>query len=136
MGRSNGTKLLRTVFALLGAGGLVLKSHAAGPGAGLVHSYGGNLSASFAGYFVVALGLAGFRLPFHKLHAAGMALFLTGAFELTDGFGVMRNTVDAWDLAANALGVVLALALDLAVVWLRLRRRERERMDRLPVGSD
>lgn len=105
------SKNLYIVFALLGAAGLMLKRHYAGPGMVIVHSWGGNLTASFAAYFVMALGLLKTHLPYQRILAAAAALLLAEAFELTDGFGVMRNTFDAWDLAANAVGVALALAL-------------------------
>jgi hypothetical protein len=54
---------------------------------------------------------------FRKLVAAGFALAVVESFEAFDGFGVMTNTYDPSDYAANALGVALALIVDSAVCF-------------------
>jgi len=96
--------------ALVGVAALILKQHYAGPGEESVHSYGGNISASFAVYFVFL------QLPvppaFRKAAAAGLALGVVELFEAFDGFGMMVNTHDPFDFIANALGVALALVVD------------------------
>jgi hypothetical protein len=106
------TRRRNVLFVLLGAAGLVLKGRYAGPRQELVQSYGGNLAASFAVYFIVL------NLPFPPryawLCATGLALAVVELFEATNGFGVMSNTYDPLDFAANAVGIVLALALDAA----------------------
>ncbi len=105
-------KRRNVLFALLGAAGLVLKGRYAGPFQELVRNYGGNLVASFAVYFIVL------NLPFPpryaRLGAAGLALAVVELFEVTNGFGVMANVYDPVDLAANAVGIALALAVDAA----------------------
>ncbi len=99
-------------FVLLGVAGLVLKPHYSGPHQNFVHSYGGNIAASFAAYFVVA----NLRLHLHsrygRLLTAAAALLVVELFEVTNGFGVMTNVYDPADLVANAAGVALALAVD------------------------
>jgi hypothetical protein len=46
--------------------------------------------------------------------AATSALLIVEGFELTNGFGVMSNVYDPVDLLANAVGVGVALAIDVA----------------------
>ena len=105
-------KRRNVLFVLLGAAALVLKGRYAGPLQGLVQSYGGNVAASFAVYFIVL------NLPFPprylRLSAAALALAVVELFEAANGFGIMSNTYDALDFAANAVGIVLAVALDAA----------------------
>jgi hypothetical protein len=48
-------KTRNVFFALLGVAGLVLEGHYRGPYQQAVHSYGGNIAASFAVYYIVAL---------------------------------------------------------------------------------
>jgi hypothetical protein len=97
-------------FALLGAALLVLKGRYAGPGVELVRSYGGNVVASFAVYFILATQLG--RMKWGWMARAAAALGVVELFEATDGFGVMSNTYDAWDFAANGVGVTLALVAE------------------------
>lgn len=100
-------------FALLGAALLVLKGRYAGPGVEMVRSYGGNLVASFAVYFILATELG--RMKWGRVARAAAALGVVELFEATNGFGVMSNTYDAWDFAANGLGVALALVVEMVV---------------------
>jgi hypothetical protein len=103
-------KARHVFFILLGVAALVLKSYYSGPFVEIVHSYGGNIAASFAVYFVVRISTSGWR--YGRLVAAGIALLIVELFEAADGFGVMTNVVDPVDFVANAVGVVLALVLD------------------------
>jgi hypothetical protein len=98
---------------LLGVAVLVLKPGYHGPLAEAVKAWGGNLSVSFAVYFLAAIAAA--RVGAGTLVAAASALVVVEAFELTNGFGVMSNVYDPVDLVANAVGVGIALALDLAI---------------------
>jgi len=99
------------LFLLLGIAGLVLVFRYAGPLFDLVHSYGGNLTASFASYFIV--GPAVSRVRSSRAASAVIALLATQLFEATDGFfGLMANTYDPFDYLANAIGVALAVAVD------------------------
>jgi hypothetical protein len=107
-------------FVLLGVAGLVLKGHYSGPNREAVHSYGGNIAASFAVYYVVALLPLAFR--FRKLLIAGLALAVVELFEALNGFGVMTNVYDPVDFAANAVGIALALAMDCATDGISRRR--------------
>ena len=104
-------KTRNVFFALLGVAGLVLEGHYRGPYQQAVHSYGGNIAALFAVYYVVAL----LALPprFGKLLTAGLTLAVVELFEASNGFGVMTNVYDPVDFAANAVGVALALAVDI-----------------------
>jgi len=99
------------LFDLLGVAGLVLKRYYSGPYQEAVHSYGGNVAASFAVYYVISL----LPLPpgFRKLLTAGLALLVVELFEALNGFGVMTNVYDQVDYVANAVGVALALAVDI-----------------------
>ena len=103
-------KARNVFFVLVGTAGLVLKGHYSGPYREAVYSYGGNVAASFAVYYVVTL------LPFpsrsRKVLTAGLALAVVELFEALNGFGVMTNVYDQVDFAANAVGIALALAVD------------------------
>ena len=112
------SKARNVSFVLLGVAALVLKRHYSGPYVEIIHSYSGNVSASFAIYFVVRLLTAGWR--YERLVTAGIALLVVELFEATNGFGVMTNVYDPVDFVANAVGVGLALVLD-TLVWLRWR---------------
>jgi len=104
------TKARNVLFTLLGVAGLVLKGRYSGPYQVAVHSYGGNIAASFALYFV----LTHLPLPqkFRRLVTAGIALAVVELFEATNGFRIMTNVYDQADYAANAVGIMLALSVD------------------------
>jgi hypothetical protein len=103
-------KIRNISFVLAGVAILVLKSHYSGPGEIFVHCYAGNIAVSFAVYFIVL------QLPFgshhQRLWSAGSALAAVELFEVLDGFGIMSNVFDPWDLPANAAGVAAGFALD------------------------
>jgi hypothetical protein len=104
------SKVRNVFFVLLGVAALVLKRYYSGPFVEIILSYGGNVSASFAAYFVVRILTSGWR--YEMLITAGMALLVVELFEATNGFGVMTNVYDPVDFVANAVGVGLALGLD------------------------
>lgn len=106
-------KARNVFFVLLGVATLVLKRHYSGPFVEIVYSYSGNVSVSFAVYFVVRISTSDWK--YEKLVTAGIALLVVELFEATNGFGVMTNVYDPGDFVANAVGVVLALALDILV---------------------
>lgn len=95
---------------LLGAAALASKARYSGPHTALVHSYGGNVAASFAVYFILATPLS--RLNFGRALRAILGLAVVDIFEATDGFQVMANTYDPVDYLANGVGIVLALVVD------------------------
>jgi hypothetical protein len=101
------------LFVLLGVTILLLKGHYSGPLAEAVQSYAGNLSVSFAVYFIVEIAARKWKLG--KLLTAGVALLVVELFEATDGFGFMSNVFDRIDFIANAVGIGLALAVDTVV---------------------
>ena len=119
-------------FALLGVAGLVLKGHYSGPCQQAVHSYGGNIAASFAVYYVVAL----LPLPprFGKLLTASLALAVVELFEASNGFSVMTNVYDPVDFAANAVGIALALAAD--IITSGISRRQSQHGKQTASGMD
>ena len=123
-------KTRNVFFVLLGVTGLVLKGHYSGPYQEAVLSYGGNIAASFAVYYVVAL--LPLPLRFRKLLTAGLALLVVELFEALNGFGVMTNVYDQVDFAANAVGVALALAVD--IVTSGISRRPSHHADRYRNG--
>ena len=103
-------RVFRVAMDLVGVCGLLAARHYAGVGEVLVHSYLGNVSASFAVFFVVALPPGMARRP--SWAPAALALLIVQGFELTGGFGLMSNTYDPWDLVANLAGVTLAWVTD------------------------
>lgn len=106
---------LSMVFA--GIACLLLKRWFAGFFGDLAFSYAGNLSASFAVFFMLSLA----AVPgLTRTMIAGIALLIVELFEWTDGYGIMSNVSDPYDYAANALGVGLAYAVD--AVWARVPR--------------
>lgn len=114
------SKARSVLFVLLGVAALVLKRYYSGPFAEIILSYGGNVSASFAVYFVVRILTADWKN--RMLITAGVALLVVELFEATNGFGVMTNVYDPGDFVANVVGVGLALGLDAPV----LSRRQGE----------
>lgn len=118
-------KARNVLFVLLGVAALVLKGSFAGPSAGMVHRWGGNLAVSFACYFLV--NIPPVRTRRRKLVAAASALVAVEAFEATNGFGIMSNVYDPVDFAVNALGVGLALMIDAAVGRFTARRTPQQR---------
>ena len=99
---------------LLGVGGLVLKGQYSGPADELVQSYGGNVAASFAVYFLAKRVTARSNLP--HASAAALAFMVVQLFEVLDGFGLMKNVYDRLDLAANTAGIALAITLDVILM--------------------
>ena len=103
---------LRNVLVTLPAIALfLLKRHYTGPFQELIHSYAGNVTVSFALYFVV-LKICMSSPRFGRVIAAAVVLVCVESFELLDGYRIMSNTYDAFDLLANVIGVGLALSLD------------------------
>src|SRR5512147_1725080 len=107
------SKARNVFFVLLGVAALVLKGHYFGPFVEIIHSYGGNISASFAVYFVVGILTSGW--PYMMPVTGGIALLVVELFEATNGFGVMTNVYNPADFVANVVGVGLALMLDTLV---------------------
>jgi hypothetical protein len=99
------------IFILSGVFVLIFKRYYSGPQKDLVLSYGSNISVSFAVYFIALLAFD--RLPQSRLLATIGSLLAVEVFELTNGFGFMSNVYDPRDYLANALGISLALVVDL-----------------------
>jgi len=89
----------------------LLKRQYTGPFQELILSYAGNVTVSFALYFIV-LKLCMSLPQFGRAIAAAVVLVCVESFELFDGFRIMSNTYDAFDLLANVIGVGLAVSLD------------------------
>ena len=98
-----------TLLVLIGVAGLLLKRWFSDSLSDLAVSYFGNLSASFAVYYIARLAALG-RL--NRALCAIIALLIVELFEATNGFGVMTNVYDHLDYVANALGVGLGIAVD------------------------
>ena len=103
-------RAIDVLLVLLGVGGLVLKGQYSGPADELVQSYGGNVAASFAVYFLAKRVTARSHLP--HASAAALAFMVVQLFEMLDGFGIMKNVYDRLDLAANTVGIALAIGSD------------------------
>jgi len=110
-------------FVLLGIAAFVLKTRYSGPFTEAVHSWGGNVSVSFAVYFMVASSIPGRRLG--RFATAVVALLVVQLFEATNGFGVMTNVYDSVDFAANLAGVGVAAATDIGASKVARQRGER-----------
>ena len=104
------------LFVFVGLAVFLLKRRYSGALDEIVHAYAGNLSVSFAVYFLFA------NLEFPQrikgVLAAICALLVVELFEAFDGFGVMSNTYDPIDFLANAVGIAMAFLIDT-----NLRRR-------------
>jgi hypothetical protein len=107
---SNKQKVSNVLFILFGVLVLLLKQNYRGPGLEIVKSYSGNLSISFAVYFLICFSYDYWKQ--NKLITALISLTIVELFEITNGFGIMTNTYDAIDLFVNLIGVILALVLD------------------------
>ena len=103
-------KLRNVIFVLCGVLLLVLKRNYNGPYIEFVKSYLGNFSVSFSVYFIVGFNAKYWKT--NKFITAFIALAIVSLFELTNGFGVMTNVYDVFDLLANFFGISLAFALD------------------------
>jgi len=105
-------KVRNVLFILLGVLVLVLKHNYNGPYLEIVKSYSGNLSVSFAIYFIVGFSSNNNNWGKNKFITAAIALIIVELFEITNGFGIMTNVFDTIDLFANLIGIILALVLD------------------------
>lgn len=121
-GLSGRLKYRNVAFAVLGAVALVLKPAYHGPLEGVVYSYAGNFSVSFALFFAAINTTERYRRP--RLTAAVSTLLAVEAFELSNGFGLMVNVFDPMDLLANAVGIGVAVLVDLATAKLCNSRRD------------
>jgi hypothetical protein len=108
-----------TFFVLIGVAGLLLKSWFSDSLSDFAFSYVGNLSVSFAVYFIVRLATLDKLSP---AFCAIVALSIVELFEATNGFGVLTNVYDRFDFVANALGVALGVAVDLIASQVSRRR--------------
>ncbi|MBK9096615.1 MAG: hypothetical protein IPM14_00565 [bacterium] len=107
---SNQQKVRNVLFVLLGVLLLLLKQIYNGPGLEIVKSYSGNLSISFAVYFLISFSSDYWKQ--NKLISAIISLTIVELFEITNGFGIMTNVYDIIDLFVNLIGVIFALAVD------------------------
>jgi len=103
-------KIRNILFILAAVTILVLKQSYSGPYTEIVKSYAGNLSVSFAIYFIISIVADKWKK--NKLITAGISLIIVTSFEVTNGFGIMENVYDTIDLFANLIGISLALGLD------------------------
>ena len=114
------SKCRNVLFVLLGIAVLVLKPMYSGPYDEIVYAYAGNVSVSFAVYFLFT------NLEFPQKYkgalAAICAFLVVELFEAFDGFGVMSNTYDPIDYLANGIGIALALLLDVTLTGRQARR--------------
>lgn len=98
-------------LVMVGVAVLVLGPAYDGPFDEAFQAHAGNVAVSFALYFVALNATLPVRWP--RLLAACLTLLAVELFEATDGFGVMANTYDPVDFVANAIGVGLAVLVDL-----------------------
>lgn len=107
-------KKLRVALILLAGAALIGCRHWEGAGAGILHSFGANFSFSFGAYFIMSL------VPLQQLrnHYLCALATLVGVWaqEAAQGIGWYPGVFDWVDFGVDAVGVGLALALDLMVV--------------------
>lgn len=118
------TRFRNLILIALGVLVLVLKRHYAGPFTDLVNNHAINFSVSFAVYFIALIGFD--SVPRPKLLSVIGALLAVELFELTNGFGVMENVYDPWDYLANALGIGLALGIDLLLDQIKSKKENKD----------
>jgi hypothetical protein len=97
------------IFVIIGVAALLFKSWFSDSLPDFAFSYLGNLSVSFAVYFLVRLAS---HHRFNMILSAIAAIVIVEVFEAANGFGIMTNVYDQLDYVANALGVALAVAVD------------------------
>lgn len=114
-------------LVLLGVAALVMKRHIDGE---MVQSYGGNIAASFSTFFLLKLPFVSSK--YQVAVAAALVLLVTALFEATNGFGFMSNTYDPADYLANAVGVVIAVAVN---TFMQFATRPRKRPYDFPGAS-
>ena len=107
-------------LAVLGAFVLVVKAAYQGPLEEAVYAWAGNLAVSFALYFALLNTTVRWSRP--RLYAAGLTLLVVEAFEATNGFGMLTNVYDPVDYVANAIGIGLAVLVDIATAAVLARR--------------
>jgi hypothetical protein len=107
-----GVSSRNVVLVLLGVSGLLLKHWFSDSLNEIVYSYLGNVSVSFAIYFLASIG---FQNKGNRVAYIVLALLAVESFELLDGFGIMTNVFDPYDLVANAIGVGLAFVVDIVL---------------------
>jgi len=106
-------KIRNVIFILLGVLLLLIKPHYNGPFLDIIKNYLGNISISFAVYFIVSIYSNNWKM--NKLITALIALLIVELFEVLNGFGIMTNVYDKMDLLANLLGILFALSIDLMI---------------------
>ncbi|RLD98920.1 MAG: hypothetical protein DRJ13_10355 [Bacteroidetes bacterium] len=90
----------------------------------MVNNHAANFSVSFAVYFIAQMGFD--SVPRPKLLSVTGGLLAVELFELTNGFGVMENVYDPWDYLANALGIGLALGIDLLLDQIKSKKDNKD----------
>jgi hypothetical protein len=109
----------RNVFlVILGVSGLLIKHWLSESLNEMVYSYLGNLSVSFAIYFLAKIP---FQKKFNRIVYITIALLVVESFELLNGYGIMTNVFDPNDLIANAIGVALAVVVDIVLDRIQAR---------------
>jgi hypothetical protein len=103
-------KVRNVMFVLLGVALLVSKRWYSGPLDEIVQAYLGNVSVSFAVYFLFAN--LEFPQRYKGILAAACAFTVVELFEAFDGFHIMSNTYDPIDFVANAVGIAMAFLID------------------------
>jgi hypothetical protein len=135
----SGRKITRTAiirnafFILLGITALILKRHYSGPCMEIVNSYAGNVSVSFAIYFIVTISIFGRK--YGRLAAVVIALLAVQLFEITNGFGVMSNVYDHYDLLANAVGIGFGWMIDTVASRFDARKLNRNEQSKTGMGE-
>ena len=106
-------RLLRVLFVLIGALGLILGGRYSGPAEILVHSYGSNIAFSFAAYFLFQL--TRFRNAERISWTIGIVFVCVSLSEIAQYLGYYSGVYDPWDFFSNAVGIAIALIIDLIV---------------------
>ena len=106
-------KIKNVIFILVGVILLLLKKYYVGPYQEIINNYLGNISISFSVYFLISLNQTIWKS--NKIITFLVSLAIVELFEITDGFGIMSNVYDSYDLIANLIGISIALVLDISI---------------------
>ena len=104
---------LKVILVLLAISAFILKSQYQGPYQELVINYGSNILISFGVYLLLSLYAE--TRDINKFIVFVIALTLVELFDVTNGYGFMKNIYNVFDLLANFIGIFLAAFLDLSI---------------------
>jgi hypothetical protein len=104
---------LKVILIILAISAFILKSQYQGPYQELVVNYGSNILISFVIYLLLSLYAE--INDINRFIVFIIALTIVELFEVTNGYGFIKNIYSSLDLLANFIGIMLAAFLDLSI---------------------